>query len=497
LKGVRFGCRWRNKLIWKANLLSSADTTDIVDTPQNPAETPSTLEGAIHNHNHDHAHDHAGHAHHDHDGHDHAHAAPALNPECTRQVQIEVSAEEVSHEYATVLKKYRKMARIPGFRAGKVPEPVIRRKFADSLRQDVLEVLLPAHLRKALDEQGLQPVSQPQVTSLHLVEGEPLRFQAAFEVMPALDITGYAEVKVERPDVALAEDEFQSEMARIRDSHATMETVAEDRPLADGDFAVIRFKGNVQGAETPMPIEGEDATVEVGSSNTVEAFTLALRGAKVGQQMQFEAAYPQEFSEPRLAGKTVSYDVEVKTIQKKNLPELNDSFASQLGEFTTIAEFQEQLRERLANEKRRHLEALAKEKLVAALAERFPFPVPESLVQQQVDARLDRGLRALAAQGMTTEQMRKLDFGHLRVAQRDAALNEIKGLLILDRVAELEHVALTDEEVETQLQLLSYQMREPLESLRKRLTEDGGVTRIREQMRRDKTVNLLYERVTA
>jgi len=253
----------------------------------------------------------------------------------------------------------------------------------------------------------------------------------------------------------------------------------------------------VQGAETPMPIEGEDATVEVGSSNTVEAFTLALRGAKVGQQMQFEAAYPQEFSEPRLAGKSVSYDVEVKSIQKKNLPDLDDAFASQMGEFTTIAEFQEKLRERLSNEKRRHLESGAKEKMVEALAARFPFPVPESLVQQQVDARLDRGLRALAAQGMTTEQMRKLDFERLRMAQRESALHEVKGLLILDRVAELEKIALDEEEVEEQLQRLSYQTREPMETLRKRLTEDGGLARIREQMRRDKVVNLLFERMTA
>ncbi len=478
--------------------MSSADTTDIVTTPQNPTEPSSSLEGVApghdRDHNHDHDHDHG----HDHNHtHDHAHAAPALNQECTRQVQVEVSAEEVGREYAAVVKRYRKMAHIPGFRAGKVPEPVIRRKFADSLRQDVLEALLPTHLRKALDAQGLQPISQPQVTNLHLVEGEPLRFQASFEVMPALDVTGYAEVKVERPDVALTEEEFQSELARARDTQATMETVAEDRPLVDGDFAVIRFKGNVQGAETPMPIEGEDATVEVGSSNTVEAFTLALRGAKVGQQMQFEAAYPQEFSEPRLAGKSVSYDVEVKSIQKKNLPDLDDAFASQMGEFTTIAEFQEKLRERLSNEKRRHLESGAKEKMVEALAARFPFPVPESLVQQQVDARLDRGLRALAAQGMTTEQMRKLDFERLRMAQRESALHEVKGLLILDRVAELEKIALDEEEVEEQLQRLSYQTREPMETLRKRLTEDGGLARIREQMRRDKVVNLLFERMTA
>jgi len=472
-------------------------STDTVDTPQNPAETPSTPASAeaASEQASDHTHDLE---------HYHAHvdqSAPALNPECTRQVQVDVPAEEVSREYAAVLKRYRQKARIPGFRAGKVPEAVLRNKFADGLRQDVLEALLPVHLRKALAAQGLQPVSQPQITSLHLVESEPMHFEASFEVMPAVDVTDYQDVKVDRPDVSLTDEEFNAELARIRDSHATMETVDEDRPLADGDFAVIRFKGDVHGAEadaeTPRPIEGDDATVEIGGANTVDAFSSALRGAKVGQQMQFEVDYPAEFSEPRLAGKSVAYDVEVKTIQKKILPELDDAFAKQLGEYDTLAVFEEKLREHLASDKRRRLEGEGKDKLVTSMVERFQFPVPESLVQQQVDARLDRGLRALASQGMSTEQMRKLDFNRLRAVQRDGALTEVKGSLILDRIAELEHVEVPDEEAESQLQLLSYQMREPLETLRKRLTEDGGLARIREQIRRDKTVNLLFERATA
>ena len=480
--------------IWKANLLSSIDTET--------HETPSPAQaGAEPSHDASHAgHDHTGH---DHAGHDHAghtHAAPALNPECTRTIQVEVAAEEVSAEFAAVLKRYRKLARIPGFRAGKVPEPVLRRKFADSLRQDVLEALLPKQLRAALDAQGLRPVCQPQVNSLHLVEGEPLRCTAVFEVLPNIDVTGYAEVKVEVPSVALTDEEVREEIARIQDSHATMETLTEDRALADGDFAVIRFHGQVQGEATDAParpIEGEDATVEIGGKNTVEAFTLALRGAKVGQQMQFDVTYPAEFSEPRLAGKTVSYDIEVKSLQKKNLPALDDELAKQLGEFDSFAAFEEQLRERLAGQKRRHMEGEAKDKLLEALAARFTFPVPESLVQQQVDVRLDRGLRALAAQGMTTEQMRALDFDRLRTAQRDSALQEVQGLLILDRIAALESVALTDEEVEQQLLMLSYQSREPIDALRKRLTEDGGLNRIREQLRREKTIDLLFARLTA
>lgn len=442
---------------------------------------------------------------HDHE-HNHAHEqGPTLNPECTRQVDVDVPAEEVSRAFAAVVKRYRRAARIPGFRAGKVPESVIRRKFADQIQQDVLEQILPPHFRATIEKQGVQPVSQPQVTSLHLADGEPMRFQAAFEVLPAIDITGYDQMKVDRPETSLDDAEFEAELAHIRESHAIMEPVEEDRPLVDGDFAQIRFTGLVHGGdgtaeaegEAAKPIEGDDATIEIGGPNTVEAFTAALRGAKVGQQMQFEVDYPEDFTEKRLAGKAVAYDVEVKGIRKKILPELDDAFAKQLGEYETIDLFKEKLREHMANDKRRRLESEAKDKLIGSFVERFQFPVPESLLQQQIDARLDRGLRALAAQGMTTEQMRNLDFTRLRAAQRDSALNELRGSLILDRIAAIENIEVAEEEMESQLQLLAYQAREPLEVLRKRLTEDGGLTRIREQLRREKTVNQLFDRLTA
>ncbi len=443
---------------------------------------------------------------HDHEGGDQAHDhAPTLNPECTRQVDVEVPAEEVSRSFTRVVKQYRRKANIPGFRAGKVPESVIRRKFADAIRQDVLEELLPAHFRAAIEREGVQPVSQPQVTSLQLADGEPMRFQAAFEALPAIDVSGYDQGKVERPDATLTDAEFEAELNQIRESHATMEPVEEDRPLTDGDFAAIRFTGRIHDEATTgevddpatNPIASDDATVEIGGANTVQAFTDALRGAKPGQQLEFTVSYPEDFTEKRLAGRTVAYDVEVKGIRKKILPELNDDFAKQMGEYETLDVFKEKLREHMANDKRRRLESEAKDKMLAGFAERFQFPVPESLLQQQIDARLDRGLRALAAQGMSTEQMRHLDFARLRAAQRDSALNEVRSSLILDRIADAENVSVNDEELDTQLQLLAYQSREPIEALRKRLTDDGGIARIREQLRREKTVNQLFDRLSA
>jgi trigger factor len=441
-----------------------------------------------------------------HEGHDHGHEhehhqhSPALNPELTREVGVEVSADEVARAFKTVVKRYQKQARIPGFRAGKVPESLIRTRFAAGIRQDVVESVLPAHFRTAIEQQNLHPISQPQVTDLKLEDGQPLNFKAAFEVLPEFSVEGYQQIRVEKPDTSLAEEEFNAELDRVRDSRSTMEPVTEDRALADGDWAQISFKGEIQGEPVgeeadAQPIGSDDVMIEVGGQNTLASFNEALRGAKPGQELKFEVAYPADFGEKRLAGKTVAYDVEVKTIKKKIQPELNDEFAKELGDYQGIEDFKTKLREHLAADKERRLKGEAQSRLTDALVAHYQFPVPESLVQNQIDARLDRGLRALAAQGMRTEDMRKLDFGRLREAQRDSAIAEVKASLILDKIATAENVEISDEELERELQIISIQTREPLDSLRQRLTNEGALARIREQLRREKIASLLYERL--
>ncbi len=435
---------------------------------------------------------------HDHEGHDHNHEhrhGPVLNPDCTRELVIDIPAEEVAAAYRKVAANYRRYARIPGFRAGKVPESIIRRKFATEIRKDVIDSLLPERFNKLVQEQGVRPVGQPQVTELTVDDNAPLHVKAVFEYLPDFSIEGYRDVKVDKPSVDVTEEEYQQELNQLRDSRSTMEPVEDDRPLADGDFAQISYKGQVEGEADAAPIAGEDALVEIGGPSTVEAFTTALRGAKVGQELKAEVVYPADYQEPKLAGKTVAYELTVKGIKKRNLPELNDDFAKEVGGYESLAELEAKVREYLANRKRRSVENDTKDRLMAAIAERFNFPVPESLIQEQVDNRLERGLRALAAQGMNPDQMRKLDFERLRAAQRDSALAEVKTQILLDRIAHEENVDVSEEEMETELQMAALQTREPLDTLKGRLTQDGGLARLREQIRREKTATALYERL--
>jgi trigger factor len=454
--------------------LSSTDTLE--NTPG-----PETAEEAHGHEGHDHSHDH--------------HHGPILNPDCTRELALDIPAEDVSKAFRSVVRNYQKYAKIPGFRPGKVPESVIRRRFAAEIRKDVIDGLLPERFNKSIQDLGIQPVGQPQVTELTVEDGQPLHVKAAFEYVPDFSIEGYSDVVVEKPSVEVTEDEFQNELTQLRESRATVEPVEEDRPLVDGDWAQISYTGKYADDPEAAPINGEDSLVEVGGKDTVEAFTSVLRGAKPGQELKAEVIYPPDYPDAKMQGKTVAYEVTVKAIKKRTLPELNDDIAKELGNYESLAELENRIREHMANRKRHSVEGETKDRLFAALNERYQFPVPESLVQDQIDTRLERGLRALAAQGMNTDQMRKLDFGRLRAAQRDSALAEVKASILLDRMAQAEGIEVSDEELDREVQMAALQSREPVETLRQRLTENGGLAKIREQLRREKTASLLYERL--
>jgi trigger factor len=475
-----------------------------------PETSPTATEAE---HTHDHSHEGHDHSHdHSHDGLEaglhpaHSHG-PALNPEVTREIEVEAPVDEVDKAFKRAIKGYQKHARFPGFRAGKAPDTLVRSRFAKEIRQEVLESLVSEKFRAAIESQKLKPISQPQIVEMLLNEGAPLKFKAAFEVLPEFDVAGYDSIKVEKPDTALTEDEYEGELARILDQHSAVEPVDEDRALAEGDWAEIEFSGEIkelaqtvgeeglESKQTNAPIHGDDVLIEIGGRNTLKAFTDALVGKKPGDEMAFDVEYPADFGEQRLAGKAVAYDVKIKSIKKKIKPELNAEFAKQLGDYESYEDFTAKLREHLASGKKSRLENIAQEKLVEELVAKFNFPVPESLVQQQVDARLDRGLRALAQQGMAAEQMRKLDFPRLRAAQRDAAVNEVKASLILDKIADAEKIEVPDADLERELLMLSIQHREPLEELQQRLAKDGSLDRIREQLRREKTGSTLYARL--
>jgi trigger factor len=407
-----------------------------------------------------------------------------------REIAVEIPVEEVNRETASLIQKYQKLARIPGFRRGHVPASIIRQRFAEDLKSDVVEALVPRYFRKEAGKQGLIPVSQPQVTDLHLKDNEPLRFKASFEVMPEIKVEGYKELRAEKPEVAVTDEEVEQSLNGVREQHATF-TSLEGRALADGDYAQVSLDGKPKDGED-KPVHMDEVLVEIAGKNTMPEFTANLRGASPGDERVFEVTYAADATEQRLAGKTFTYTVKVQSIKQKSLPDLDDQFATQLGEFKTLDEVRQRIREGMEAERKHAAEHEAKDKLVAELVKRSEFEVPEALVDRQIDVRLERGLRALAAQGMKAEDIKKMDLNRLRVGQRDQALQEVKASLVLDKIAEEEKIEVSDEEIDREIDALATQSKQTPQAIRARLTRDGALDRIRNRIRSEKTLDFLY-----
>ena len=409
-----------------------------------------------------------------------------------REISVEIPAEDVTRETETLIAKYQKVARLPGFRAGHVPASIIRQRFKEDLKSDVVEALVPRYFRKEAEKLGMVPVSQPRVTDLHIHDGEPLRFKASFEIMPEIKVEGYKELRADHPQIDVKDEEVEEALNNVREQHATFTTI-EGSPLGEGDFAQASMNGRPKDAgDKTQPVHMDEVLIEIGGKNTVPEFSANLRGANAGDTREFEVVYPEDINDKRLAGKTFVYTVKVQAVKQKSLPELNDDFAKELGDFTELGQVRKQIRENMIAERKHNAEREAKDKLVAELVKRNDFEVPESLVDRQIDLRLERGLRALAAQGMKMEDMKKMDLPRLRAGQRDQAVQDVKSSLLLERIAEMEKIDVGDDEVNHELEALAHQSKQTPEAIRTRLTQDGGLDRIRNRIRSEKTLEFLY-----
>jgi trigger factor len=417
--------------------------------------------------------------------------SPTETPTNTkREIQVEVPAAEVARETDTLIQKYQKLARIPGFRRGHVPGSVIKQRFAEDIKSEVVDALVPRFFRKEADKQGLIPVSQPRITDLHIHDGEPLRFKATFEVMPEIKVEGYKELRADRPAVSVTDEEVEESLKGIQEQRATF-TPIEGRSLADGDFAQVSLDGKPKDGEG-KPVHMDDILVEIAGKSTMPEFTENLRGASAGDERTFDVLYPADFSDQRLAGKTLTYTVKVQGVKQKSLPEMNDAFAKELGEFANLDEVRKKLREGMEAERKQAAERESKEKLVTELIKRNDLEMPEALVERQIDLRLERGLRALAAQGMKSEDMKKMDINRLRAGQREQAVQELKAAMLLEKIADQEKIEVGDEEINREVEALAEQSKQPVESIRARLTQEGVLDRIRNRIRNEKTLDYLY-----
>ncbi len=410
---------------------------------------------------------------------------------CKRELTIEVPAETVRTALESVARNYQKQVRLPGFRPGKAPLNLVRQRFAGEIKKDVLQQLVPEHFQDRVREAKLDPVAVPQIEDVHMHDDEPLRFKAVFEVLPEFELQDYQNIEVEYDAPEVTESELDKAIARKQDQAATFAPV-EGRPLADGDFAEVSMEGHPL-AGRGGPVKVDDVLCEIAGADTLPEFTENLRGKNAGDAVNFEVRYPDDFHDNRLAGRSFRYDVKVLGIRQKQIPELNDELAKDLGEFETLEQVRTHLRNELLNLKTRRAEGESRGKLLDDLVKGYDFPVPESMVERQIESRLERTLRGLQSQGVDITQL-QTDWREWREKQRDAARRDVRAGLLLERIAESERVEVTDDEIDAEAQRMAEATRQPLEVIRARLTREGATDKLKHRLRVEKTHEILFRK---
>lgn len=408
---------------------------------------------------------------------------------CWKEMELEIPADKVQAEIEKVAKELARVARIPGFRPGKAPLTLIRRRFASDIRSEVLQSLVPERLEQALEEAKLVPVTRPHLENVDFAESGTVKFKARFEVLPEFELGDYKSLEVEVDSTEVTDADVQAGLEELRE-HAASFVPVEGRPIQDGDFAVLKMVGTPVGG-AGEPVRKDNALCHVGAEETVPAFSENLRGAQAGDHRRFELHYPDDYPERKLAGKTFQFAVDVVAVRERKLPELNDEFAKETGEAATLDELKASVGKKLEAAGEERQKDQAKNKIVDLLLGRHPFPVPEAMVERQMDARLERAVRRLVAQGMDPRSM-NVDWSALRRGQRDRAEQDVRAELVLDRIASAENIDVTEPELERELQNVAERSGESVAAIRARLTREGAADTMKSKLRSGKTLDWLY-----
>ena len=397
--------------------------------------------------------------------------------------------EEVESETGKVVSSFQAKAKLRGFRPGKAPADLIRKQFQSDIRQQVLENLIPRHLQKRVQEEELHVVGRPDIKEVKFDQGQPLQFTAEFEVSPEFELGEYKNLEVHYHEPDVTDENIDERIEGIRERKAEYLNV-DPRPIEDGDIAVVSLVtiGGVEGE----PVKQDEIMIEVGAKDTVAGFTEGLRGASPEEEREFDVSYPEDYGQAKLAGKTVRFQAKVKGIRKKELPELNDEFAKDLGDYQSLEELKEVIRKTILAERQYEAQQEAKNKLVETLVDTHDFPIPETFVDRQIQNRLEQTLRGLQAEGADIKNL-KLDWQKVKESQRDKAVREVRASLLLSKIAEREAINATHDEVDREVERIAKQQREPVAAVKFRMEKDGSIGRIASHIQTEKTLNFLFE----
>jgi trigger factor len=421
-----------------------------------------------------------------------------------KNLVVEIPSTVVDAEIEKIARDYSKAARIPGFRPGKVPPKVVRQRFRDQILHDVAHGLIPRAVDEALRERGVEPVDTPDIKDVVVEEGQPLKFTAIFDTVPPIDPGDYAAIALQRGAATVADAAVDEALTGLRERAARYEPV-EGRGIEPGDSVLMDLVRTASGDHSsddpteyhhgPKSDNHQNVTVDIGGPANPPGFDEQLAGLTTGAEKTFEITYPADYSIKELAGTTVTYDVTVKAIRKRIVPDLDDEFAKDLGDFASLDALRARVRDDLEHEAKHESDRELRSALMKQLATRVTFEVPQALLEREIDRRVEEFVRRLIDQQIDPMKT-NINWEDFRERQKEAAAEAVRGALVLDEVARREQIGVTNAEIEAEIGRYAERTGRTPAAVRARLEKEGGIGRLYSGLRRERAIDFLLSRAT-
>jgi trigger factor len=405
---------------------------------------------------------------------------------CKRNLAVEVTTQEVDQEVEKIAREYARNAKVPGFRPGKVPLTIIRQRYESDLRKDATQSIIERCWKQAIDEHGLHPLAQPVIKEIENKPGSPLKFTVSFEILPKMEVKDYTGVPVTIPSTEVGDEQVNQAIENLREQHAQF--VPVDTEARDGLYVTVTVDGQFE--DQPKPTRDEDVTLIIGHPQTNVDFSNNLRGARIGDTRDFEVSYPEDYHRKQFAGKKVRYSLIVKDIKEKQLADLNDEFAKDVGS-DNLEALRVKVRDELVTQARQGAEKKARETVLDTIVQRQTVEVPECMVEDELEAHARRIAGNLAYQGIDINNT-AIDWKKIFEEERPRAEQSVRRSIFLDAIARQENIEVTKEEVDAELQKLAEGTSKSAAALRAQLEKEERIHSFEEHLRQNKAFDFIY-----
>lgn len=404
-----------------------------------------------------------------------------------KALTFEVEPELVQTEIDKRAKELARKVRLPGFRPGKTPLEVVKKRFRDEIMSEAAEAIVNKVVFDELEGRGLRPLAPPKVEEVSLEEGQPMKFKAVFETLPLVELPDWKGLEVKVKGASVSDEDVDKELEKLREQAARFDPVEESRPTQAGDYVLLDL--------TWKPLDGgkgghdENALIEIGNAGNHPDMNKGLEGLTAGQTKELDVAWGEDAA-PSIAGKTVRYTVTLKGIKAKVVPAADDDFAKDLGEFDSLAQLRDKLRAQLQEAEERRIERDTRAGLTEALIARAGFEVPESLVERHMTARTENLARGLAYQGIDPRKV-GVNWNDYRESTREDSVRAARADILIDEIARRQGVEVLEAEIDAELARIAERAGRSKEVVRAQMTKEGDLGALAARIREEKTLDLL------